>query len=72
LPEQLLVDREIALSASRKRARQLMMAGEGRLLGLEGDVSEHVVGMHVGVDDVLDEAFAGERIIAPTLLVDDK
>ena len=69
MPEQLLVDREIALSASRERARQLMMAGEGRLLGLEGDVSEHG---GVGVDDVLDEAFAGERIIAPTLLVDDK
>ena len=30
------------------------MPDEGGLLRLEGDVAEHVVGMHVGVDDILD------------------
>ena len=52
--EQLLVDGEIALGARRQRARQLGVADERRLLAFERDVAEHVVGMHVRVDHVLD------------------
>jgi hypothetical protein len=54
LAEQLLVDREVAGGAGRERALQLVMADEGGALGLERGVAEHVVGMHVRVDDVLD------------------
>ncbi len=52
--EQLLVDGEVALGARRQRARKLRVADERRVLALKRDVAEHVVGMHVGVDDVLD------------------
>ena len=67
--EQLLVDGEIALGARRERARQLGVSDECRFFGLEGDVAEHVVGMHVGVDDVLDRQLGartdgGEQLLA--------
>ena len=52
--EQLLVYREVALGAGGERARQLVMADKDGFLPLERDVAEHVVGMHVRVDDVLD------------------
>ena len=54
LAEQLFVAGEIALGARRQRARQLGVPDEHRLLAFERDVAEHVVGMHVGVDHVLD------------------
>ena len=53
LAQQLLVDRKVARCAGGERARQLVMADKDRFLGRERGVSEHVVGVHVRVDDVL-------------------
>ena len=52
--EHLLVDREIALGARGKPARQLVMADESGCVLFERSVAEHVVRMHVGVDHVAD------------------
>ena len=52
--EQLLVDREIAFGACCQPARKLGVADEDGLLVLECDVTEDVIGVHVGVDHVLD------------------
>ncbi len=52
--KQFLVDGQIALGACRETARHLVMGDECRLFGLENRISEDVIGMHVGVDDVAD------------------
>ena len=70
LAEQLLVDREVAGGARRERALKLVMADEGGALGLERDVAEDVVGMHVRVDDVLDRQLGAAADRVEQLLAD--
>ncbi len=49
-----LVRGEIGFGAGAERAGELVVTGEGRRILLEGGVAEHMVGMHMGVDDVAD------------------
>ena len=59
LAQHLFVDGEITLGPRPKSAREFEVADESGFVLLEGGVPEHVVGVHVGIDDIADGLVGG-------------